>query len=215
MIAPEDCLLDRTGFPYIRLPGIRTAVAVLPITKAQVELWLAESQGPGDDWYAELLAQNPRLGWRSTRAGPDTELFLSGCLTEEVERFAAWLGTGFRLPNLGEWRVADRTCGQCDPTWTGRLADYLKQHGGHPAAIGILRRLQQNRKTDSRDQCLFHDGFLEWVTKPGGSPGGLGRPPRERTGGMILDPQAFDPVVAIRTGRNPLFSARLAYSLST
>ncbi|MCZ2341553.1 MAG: formylglycine-generating enzyme family protein [Bacteroidales bacterium] len=214
-MVPEDCVLDRTGFPYVPLPGIRTAIAILPITKAQVELWLAEPHGPGDEWYAEMLTHNPRLGWRETRTGPDTELFLSGLLPQEAENFAHWLGAGYRLPNLAEWRAADRALSQTSPKWAVQLADYLAGHGGHPAAIGVLQRLARTRSASSQSLFFLQDGFLEWVTKPGNAPGGFGRPSEKRTGGMILDPQAFDPVVSIRGGRNPLFSARLAYSLPT
>lgn len=212
---PESCLVDRTGFPYLPLPDTRAAVAVLPLTKAQVELWLAEPQGPGDDWYAEMLTLSPRLGWRHPRRGADSALFLSGILPEEVERFAAWLGAGFRYPNVAEWRTADRVLGQTSPDWAARLAEHLTHNKGHPAAIGILKWLSRSRKTSSREQFLLQDGFLEWVTKPGSPLGGLGRLPRDRAQGMMLDPLSHDPIVSIRGGRNPLFSARLAYSPST
>ena len=214
MTTPADCILDRTGFPYLPLPSTRLAIGLLPVTKAQVEVYLADPAGPGDDWYAELLAVGPRAGWRSPAQAPATEYVLTGVLPPEVEQFCGWLGAGYRLPNVPEWRAGDRTVAALPPDWFRELADTLPARGGHPAATGLLRRFADAGRETAPERTLFRDGVLEWVTKPGGPPGGLGRPPAGKAGKMIIDPQSFDPVVSLRPGRNPLFGVRLVRTVS-
>lgn len=212
MIRPSDCVLDRTGFPYLPLPEGKTAVGVLPVTKAQAEVWLGDPNGPGDEWYAEVLGVSPRVGWRVPGSIAIRQLFLSGITTAEVERMAHWFGEGIRLPTLAEWREADRLAAPLSVEWYRELLDDLAHRDTHPAAVGVLRRLLESRKS-GRAIALFQDGFLDWVTRPGGPAGGLGRPPASLAGTMILDPQSFDPVVSLRSGRNPLFAARLVLPL--
>jgi hypothetical protein len=205
---PRWCF-DRTGFPYLHLPGAGQAVAVLPVTKAQAEVWLGDPAGPGDDWYAEVLAVSPRAGWRAPGRGPAWHLLLTGITPGEAGRLAGWLGPGCRLPDAREWRAADRALAAVAPDQLTRLAERIEAGDGHPAAAGVLRRLCDAGRRTAPALCLSHGGVLEWVAGSVPPLGGLGRPARELVETLILDPQHNDPVTLIRPGRDPAFGARL------
>ena len=212
MIAPR-WLFDRTGFPYLVVPEAEVAVALLPVTKAQAEVWLGDSSGPGDDWYAEVLAVGPRAGWRVAGKAPLWHLLLTGIHPAEAERLAAWLGPGYRLPTAAEWRAADRTLSALSADHVSALTDSIESGKGHPAAAGILRRQWQAKRRTTAQLALLEDGVLEWVARPTPPHGALGRPAADLPAKLILDPQAFDPVTLISPGRHPAFGARLVRAL--
>ena len=202
--------LDRTGFPYLAVPGEGFAVALFPVMKVQAEVWLGDPTGPGDDWYAEVLAVSPRIGWRTPGPVPLWHLVLTGVEPEEVSRFAGWLGGGHRLPDAEEWRGGDRALGELEPEELVRAAGV---EGVHPAVSGLLRRLHSAKRRATAELSLLDGGVLEWVGRPGQPPGGLGRPAADVPARVILDPQAFDPVRLLRPGRHPAFGARLVCPL--
>jgi hypothetical protein len=205
-MTPVAWVYDRTGFPYLPVPGHGFAVAVLPVTKAQAEVWLADPAGPGDDWYAEVLAVGPRAAWRPPGRVTPWHLLLTGVLPEEAARLAAWLGPEYRLPEPAEWRVADRALSALYP-------QDLFDPGGHPAVAGVVGKLRELGRTTAAELTLLAGGVLEWVARPTGPPGGLGRPAKELAANLILDPQGFDPVTLIRPGRHPAFGVRLVLDL--
>src|SRR5581483_1252155 len=108
---------DRAGFPVVELPEIGLAVHLLPVAKCQFErfLWEPVVQSAeadqaalyGDAWYAELLDALPRVALG--HAQPDTleSLFLGGIRPTEVVGFARWLGPGYDLPRVDDWRCVD------------------------------------------------------------------------------------------------------------
>jgi hypothetical protein len=203
---------DRTGFPYLPVPGTRFAAAVLPVTKAQAEVWLGDPSGPGDDWYAEVLSVGPRAAWRAPNRPPAWQLLLTGVTPDEAARVAGWLGPAYRLPDVREWRAADRALSALRPEQLLRLAERIEAGAGHPAAAGVLRKLHAAGRRTAAGLTLLADGVLEWVVRGSGA-GGLGRPERGLTANLIFDPQSFDPVSAIRPGRDRVFGARLLRDL--
>jgi hypothetical protein len=99
---------DRTGFPLVQRHDWRHAIALFPISKYQFERFMVE-QGPQgtlftDAWYRELLALNPRRSWRRSDERP-WELFLTGLEAEPMVSFLRFLGRGYRLPEVAEWRA--------------------------------------------------------------------------------------------------------------
>jgi hypothetical protein len=212
MSAPR-WLFDRTGFPYLAVPEAGVAVALLPVTKAQAEFWLGDPSGPGDDWYAEVLAVAPRVGWRASGKFPLWHLLLTGVHPGEAERLAAWLGPEYRLPSAAEWRAADRALSALSIDHVTALMASIEGGKGHPAAAGILRRPWQAKRRTAAQLALLEDGVLEWVARPAPPHGALGRPAADLPAKLILDPQAFDPVTLITPGRHAAFGARLVRAL--
>ena len=210
-MTPTDWLFDRTGFPYLPVPAARIAVALFPITKAQTELWLADATGPGDEWYEELLRFGPRVGWRTIGKFVTTQLVLTGLNPEEAGMFAAWLGTGYRLPTTAEWRAGDRAVSKL---LVPQLLALANDSRTHPAAAGILKKLSDSGRRTAPSLGFWEGGVLEWVVRPTPPHGGLGRPtPDPAAPRLIGDPQSFDPVTLIRPGRLAAFGARLARPL--
>jgi len=201
---------DRTGFPYLVVPAAGVAVGLLPVLKAQAELYLGDPAGPGDDWYDEVLAVGPRAGWRTVGAAP-VRLILTGISAEEAVRLAGWVGPGYRLPDVREWRAADAALGGLSS------ADLDAAAAGpacHPAVAGVLARLREAGRATVAELALLDGGALEWVTRADPPPGALGRPAAVLAPGLILNPQAFDPVVLIRPGRHPAYGVRLVRPLA-
>jgi hypothetical protein len=201
---------DRTGFPYLEVPGEDYAVALFPVMKVQAEVWLGDPAGPGDDWYAGVLEVSPRIGWRTPGPVPLWHLMLTGVEPDEVGRFAGWLGRGYRLPTAAEWRAGDRALSAVAVDELARVAGH---EDAHPAVSGLLRRLHSSKRRTAAELSLLDGGVLEWVMRPGLAPGGLGRPAADVPARVILDPQAFDPVTLLRPGRHPAFGARLVCPL--
>lgn len=200
---------DRNGFPYRRLPDLGLAMALLPLTKAQAEIWLGEPNGPGHDWYETILGLSPRRAWRKSSTAPDWHLLLTGILPEDADRLVGWLGDGLRLPSAAEWRSAERSLSKMTLTELNELLDSGEEH---PAAAAILRqRLAVGGVTRA---CYLEAGILEWITRPHASSGALGRPSADLPIRLILDPQAFDPVVPLRPERHSAFGARLVRPLT-
>lgn len=152
-----DCCFDRTGFPYVELNDPALAVSLLPLTKLQFEAYLADLTPQGDRWYEELLTLNPRVAPQRFTPEQRERLFLTGLLPAEAEAYAAWLGEGYRLPTVAEWRVIYRRFQSTAFTPLAALPT-----SGRTAAL--LRRLEaQARPQTLLDFSLMHGGVVEWV----------------------------------------------------
>ncbi|PZN69060.1 MAG: hypothetical protein DM484_30465 [Candidatus Methylumidiphilus alinenensis] len=103
-----DLFFDRTGFSYVVLKKLALAVSLLPLTKLQFEQYLADVKPQRDGWYEELLALNPSVSPQNFTTGQREQLFVTGLLPSEAEAYAAWLGEGYRLPTVEEWRTIYR-----------------------------------------------------------------------------------------------------------
>jgi hypothetical protein len=205
---------DRTGFPYLALPSGDIAVSLWPVTKTQLELWLADPAGPGDDWYTQTLQLSPRVNWRSSDSSPLWGCLATGLMPNDFQRFLAWLGPQYRFPDATEWRLADRTISQLRSSDSQELRKLLESQSSPVVARLATRLAELGRDTWPRFSFL-HDGILEWVTRPHGEPGGLGRPMPELPIQLILDPQAFDPVTLLKHERHPAFGLRVVRSLKS
>ncbi|MEW6095867.1 MAG: hypothetical protein AB1567_04990 [bacterium] len=98
---------DRTGFPLVQKEGWNYYISLFPVSKYQFERFMAEN-GPKenlytDNWYRELLELNPQGPWRMCDERP-WELFITGLNKVEITPFLKYLGKGFRLPKIIEWR---------------------------------------------------------------------------------------------------------------
>ena len=164
---------DPTGFPLLSLPALRLDVSLWPCTKAQFERFLSEPEsGFGDGWYEEVLAVNPRVSWREAPSPPE-RLFLTGIYPEEALSFARWMGAGFDLPTVSEWRAAEAALAgvPIDRQSTSRLKEEWVEEAG--AAFDHLRKLTGAKTWGGL--TLSRGGVVEWV-REGRAFGGLGTP---------------------------------------
>lgn len=201
--------IDRTGFPFIGGGGL--LVHLLPVTKVQFERFLAESppHSPyGDTWYETVLQINPRVSYRHFTAENREGIFITGILPEEALGFARWLGEGFRLPSLHEWRMVYQALLQRDMVERKLLQQLLSACGEQ--ARTILEKLVAHptpakaRSGQIRwlDLALMHHGLVEWV-KDNSKYIGLGSP-RPQFYSNLWNP-LVDEVAPLRPGE------RLAY----
>lgn len=194
---------DRTGFPLLEWSEAGLEVALLPVTKAQFERFLAEPNEFGNAWYEQVLALNPRVSWRQFGPEERERLFLTGVLPEEALAFLRWLGGGFDLPTVEEWRAMDR--------WLRAApldVEALTQCPLHRSAQAIVRGLlRQSRPRVWGELALLRGGVVEWVREGRGF-GGLGAP-RPGFHPNTWNPQRDAPVRPLRAeARLPYFGFR-------
>lgn len=165
---------DRTGFPLIPLIRKGLEVHLLPVTKMQFEAFLAESQEFGDTCYEEMLALNPRVPYQTFTSETREQLFLTGILPDEAVAFARWMGEGFTLPTVEEWRaIYEELALGLDPKYD---AFDLAAHCPEGACGVILQRLAALCDLDSLfELSLMQGGIVEWV-KQKRTYAGLGSP---------------------------------------
>lgn len=82
-------------------------ISLFPVSKYQFERFMAE-EGPRrglytDRWYRDILRGNPRRSWKRCEERP-WELFLTGVSMEGIVPFLKYLGRGYRLPEVDEWK---------------------------------------------------------------------------------------------------------------
>jgi formylglycine-generating enzyme required for sulfatase activity len=200
---------DRTGFPLVALPALALEVQVLPVTKVQFERFIAEPNAFGDIWYEEILTLNPRVSSRRFTIENRERLFLTGILPEEALAFAKWLGEGFDLPTVAEWRAIYKALA-ADLALQRHLAELLS-HPVAPLARDLLRQIQEEvggaHPTSLLDLSLLSGGVVEWV-RQGNAWVGLGAP-RPEFHPNLWNPQV-DEVRPLRVGvRVPYFGFRL------
>jgi len=194
---------DALGFPMVRIPEINLSVSLLPVTKTQFERFIAQPNSYSDSWYNEVLRISPRRSWRRIEEKTREGLFMTGILPSEALDFASWLGEGFDLPDVWEWRQMHKSMVQ-----TRFTREELDAFAGHPAARFIIDSiLAQVRPTTWAEMALLQGGVIEWV-RAGEEFRGLGVP---RTSIMpnVFNPQLDDPLSPLQNDRSPYFGFRL------
>lgn len=163
---------DKTGFPLFSLYPDGLQIHLFPVTKLQFEMFLAEHNKYGDNWYKEILALNKRVSYKKFTEKDIEGLFITGVLPEEAEEFAQWLGEGFRLPTLAEWRGVYKNLENKHITHKEILYNKCLD----PRAKFIIERLIKFiRPSVWLDLSLLRGGLVEWV-KSGPAYTGLGSP---------------------------------------
>ncbi len=150
---------DRTNFPLIAIERVGVEMHLLPVTKVQFEEFVAESDRVDASHYQEMLALNPAIGPDQFTLGEREQLFITGILPEETRAFARWLGEGFELPTVKEWRAIYATL-RVTPLPKHDLSSDLIEG---PAGL-ILDKLSTQLRTHSMvDIALMREGLVEWV----------------------------------------------------
>lgn len=168
--------LDRTRYPMIYVEPLSCYWSLFPTIKPQFESYLAQARPVGydDRWYSDYLADHsPRLSPCSSNLAGYEALFATAMLTAEVERYAAWHGSEYHLPGVGEWQAAWRWLETQD---ISTPPAEIERHMAPTARClweGLLRQLQPKNLLEL---SLMRGGVLEWVRSPDDSLGGTGRP---------------------------------------
>lgn len=197
---------DRNGFPELGLDdecGLR--LAVLPMTKRQFEIFLAEPSGLGNSWYSNVLKLNPRVSSKSFDPAKREGLWMTGVTPDEAASFLRWLGGDYRLPSPEEWRRVVRLL-DAQPA-PRDLPEQVALAARHPAAREIIARLWRTSRPRSWSEfLLFRGGVVEWLDHPGG-PTALGAP-RPSFFPNTFDVFAGDTVRPLDDRRLPIFGFR-------
>ncbi len=179
------CSFDRTGFPLGLSPEAEVEFHLLPVTKLQFEEFLAEPNGYGDAYYERLLALNPRTSLRKLRDHNLEGAFVTGVYPEEALAFAEWLGDGYDLPTVEEWRALHETF--APEVSLVDDASRLIPTEACAEARQILSLLAEERQwATMREVLMLRDGLVEWV-RDGDAFVGLGSP-RGRFQPNLWDP---------------------------
>lgn len=168
-----EIVLDRTGFPMVRISVLDAYVHWLPVTKIQFELFMAATSNSLFDsrWYDEILELNPRITPAAIRPNNYWQAFLTGITPVEAQRFAQWCGPEFALPTLEEWNTAYQELKELPEC-------QLEKLGGLGSSTGRTRTLFTQLDSSGRvvteqiggynprtlaDQMLMRLGVMEWV----------------------------------------------------
>lgn len=176
---------DRTGFPLVGLPSLALEIQLWPVTKPQFERFLAETRCEGDIYYDMLLEYNPRISIINSTPVNREGVFITGVMPDEARSYANWLGAGFRLPTLLEWRSAYTVMAR-----NSLSMDLLKKvlHATpHSLPRMFLKRMEAFTPNHHMNELsLMSGGIFEWVTNENKWLG-IGAP-RQIFTNHILDP---------------------------
>ena len=198
--------LDPTAFPVLRCPAVPLEFGLFPVTRAQFDFFLGDRSGFDPAAFAEISETAPRASWRAIPPEGPEGVFLTAVRAEEAERFARWLGGGFRLATDAEWRAIDAELGGLSDVRP--LRELLADSQVHPAARAILNWTLTRQPATWRTATLFEDGLLEWVRRTPGAYGLQGRP-RPALLRMVHNPQAHEAVTPRAAARHPAFGFRV------
>ncbi len=162
---------DRTNVPLIAVAEVGIEAHLLPVTKCQFEQFLAESGGVNRSLYRRMLRLNPSIPPEELTLDNREQLFVTGILPAEAQAFAEWLGEGFDLPTVKEWRAIYGAL-----RWTLPPRHSLSAELVAGATGAILSRLEEQISPSFMlDMALMREGVVEWVRHEDGWVG-LGAP---------------------------------------
>jgi formylglycine-generating enzyme required for sulfatase activity len=116
---------DRTGFPLVVVEEAGVEIQLLPVTKWQFAQFMAEAKTELQEAYQEMLTLNPAAAHEHFSDREREQLFVSGILPEEALAFARWLGEGFDLPTLKEWRAVYAALRREPPPRHHQIQDFV------------------------------------------------------------------------------------------
>jgi hypothetical protein len=213
-------VLDRTRFPMIWSDSLQGYVHLLPITKIQLECFLADTydESYGAAFYEELLQANGRVSPGQIRKENYLQALATGLRIRDVENFAAWCSAErdqpYEILEEGEWfALYDEF--KVKAPWT--MEAVVACHPSARAAAtlralgSVVSRLKVNGlPIDQADACLLRGGAFEWVRR-GDDFRVAGQPIDRYSQGIIhLEGKGREARAAGNLSvRNPVFGARL------
>ena len=195
--------LDKTNFPLLAVEAVGIEINLLPITKVQFAQFVAESSAVSEPQYQEMVCLNPTVSPHQFELDERERLFISGILPEEALAFARWLGEGFDLPTVKEWRAIYTALRRTSVP----IRDELTTAMADGPAKTILEKLDALHPNSMLDVSLMRHGLVEWVKKEK-SFVGLGVP-RPEFQGNLWDPLVNEIKPISLTDRVPYFGFRL------
>ena len=195
---------DQTNFPLIAAEAVSMEVHLWPVTKVQFEQFVTETGEISKRQYQKMLALNPAVPVERFALDQRERLFITGVLPKEAQAFARWLGEGFDLPTVMEWRAIYAALRRTSLPIQDDLSSALVEG---PAGA-ILDKFSARLPARSMvDYSLMPKGLVEWA-RQGRKWVGLGAPRPE------FHPNLWDPltneVKPIRPSeRLPYFGFRL------
>jgi len=192
--------VDNSGYPLIFVDPLDAYIHLFPVTKAQFERFIASGRQAdyGDEWYAELLALNPRISYRSPDIQVRERLFMTGITTDEAVSFGRWLGRDHKLLTAEEWSICyEWFAEQSAPSLPLELAERLSRDALAIWDIVQVQWLDQRGQTNLQELSLMKQGILEWVVERPGRYCGLGDPASSK-----LQRRQSDPVRPLGRLRN-------------
>ena len=152
---------DRTGFPLIVVEEAGVEVHLLPITKIQFLDFIEAPTLVNQVRYEEMLAVNPAITPEEFTEENREQLFVTGVLPEEAIAFARWLGEGFHLPTVREWRNILAALRRVPPPRQNPLTDAVEG----PAHTILKKFEKQIHIRNMADFTLMRGGLVEWVRR--------------------------------------------------
>jgi hypothetical protein len=150
---------DRTGFPLLVVEEAGVEIHLLPVTKVQFGQFVTEGQAVSQTQYEEMLKLNPLVGPDHFGSPERERLFATGVLPDEALAFAHWLGDGFDLPTVREWRAVYAALHRVPPPRHQLLTELVTG----PAGLILKKFEQQLHIRTMRDFSLMRGGLVEWV----------------------------------------------------
>jgi hypothetical protein len=158
-------IIDESGFPLIDIKGLG-AINAWPVTKFQIERFIADTNLLGDNWYDSVIKLNPRVSYKYFDIDNYEKLFVTGVKPQEALQYAHWLGPQYDLLTIEEWRKFYQALGvHSIPELSGSLS---------VSASHIWNKMAIHCNT-LKDMTLVQGGLIEWVKK-GSKFVGLGAP---------------------------------------
>ena len=172
-MATPEIVLDRTGFPMVRIAALDAYLHWIPVTKIQFEHFMAAiSESQFDSrWYDEILDLNPRVTPTAIRANNYWQAFLTGIRPAEAQRFAQWSGSEYGIPTLEEWNTAYRELKEL-PNYQLDKLDGLQGLGVRTQTLinrldlvgrDVTEKIGGYTPRTLADQMLMRLGVMEWV----------------------------------------------------
>ncbi len=194
---------DRTNFPLIAVAEVGIEAHLLPVTKCQFEQFLADAGEVSRSLYRRMLKLNPRILPDDLTLDNRERLFVTGILPAEAQAFAEWLGEGFDLPTVKEWRAIYGAL-----RWTLPPRHDLAAELAEGVTGTILNKLtDQICPSFMLDLALMREGVVEWVRHEEGWVG-LGAP-RPQFHPNLWDPLSHEVRPMQLDERLPYFGFRL------
>jgi formylglycine-generating enzyme required for sulfatase activity len=152
---------DRTNFPLLAIEEADVEIHLLPVTKWQFEQFVAEAGPLEQARYQKLLALNPAINPDRFSAEERERLFVTGILPSEAQTFARWLGQGFDLPTVKEWRAVYAALKRTSLPRHDLAADLADS----PAGTIVAQFTRQMLSYLLVDISLMRGGLVEWVRR--------------------------------------------------